>query len=257
MRRIRLIIAYDGTAYVGWQTQPTGVSVQETVERALREVTKQPIALHGSGRTDSGVHALAQVAHFDTDARMAADKFAIAVNMHLPPDIRVLWSEECDPGFHARFSAKKKQYLYRIHIGAHADVFSRNTALQLHHVPDFDAMQSAAADVVGTHDFRAFMSSGTSMENTVRTVEQSEWRKEGAFWIYTVTGNGFLYNMVRILVGTMLDIGEHRLPADAIRTALSSAKRTDAGPTAPAHGLTLARVIYPDFDTEEVLRHDR
>ena len=109
MRRIRLIIAYDGTAYVGWQTQPTGVSVQETVERALRKVTKQPIALHGSGRTDSGVHALEQVAHFDTDARMAADKFAIAVNMQLPPDIRVLWSEECDPGFHARFSAKKKQ----------------------------------------------------------------------------------------------------------------------------------------------------
>ena len=257
MRRIRIIVAYDGTAYVGWQTQPNGVSVQETVERALLAVTKAPVTLHGSGRTDSGVHAAAQVAHFDTEVRMAADKFAIALNMHLPPDIRVLWSEECDPSFHARFSAKQKQYRYRIRVGMHADVFSRTTALQLHHMPDFAAMQRAAADVCGTHDFRAFMSSGTRMENTVRTVTQSEWTQDGPFWIYTVTGNGFLYNMVRILVGTMLEIGSHLRPEDSIKTALASTQRTDAGPTAPAHGLMLKRVIYPDFDTEEVLSRDR
>ena len=257
MRRIRLIVAYDGTSYVGWQNQPNGVSVQEWLEKALSSVTKAPVTLHGSGRTDSGVHAAAQVAHFDTEAKMAADKFAIAANTFLPPDIRVLWSEECDPSFHARFSAKKKQYRYTVRLGTHADVFSRNTALQLHYDLDFDAMQRAAADVIGTHDFRAFMSAGTHMENTVRTVEQSEWQKDGAFWTYTVTGNGFLYNMVRILVGTMLEIGMRRRDEGAIRTALETHRRADAGATAPAHGLMLARVIYPDFDTEEVLRRDR
>ena len=252
-----MILAYDGTNYVGWQTQPNGITVQETVEHALLEVTKQQIALHGSGRTDSGVHAKAQVAHFDTDVRMAADKFAIALNMHLPPDIRVLYTEECDPEFHARFCAKKKQYCYRLHVAPHANVCSRRYALQLHHIPDFEAMQAAAKDVIGTHDFRAFMSSGTTMENTVRTVESSEWLRDGANWTYTVTGTGFLYNMVRILVGTMLAIGAHQLPVDAIRKALETLDRSDAGPTAPAHGLTLARVLYPDFDTEEVLSRER
>ena len=256
MRRIRLILAYDGTNYVGWQTQPNGVSVQETVEKALSEVTKAPVMLHGSGRTDSGVHAAAQVAHFDTEARMAADKFAIAANMHLPSDIRVLWSEECSPDFHARFSAKKKQYRYTVRVGTHADVFSRLTALQLHHVPDLAAMQRAAMDAVGTHDFRAFMSTGTRMENTVRTIEQSEWTQNGPFLVYMVTGNGFLYNMVRILVGTMLEIGFGLRAEDSIRVALETQNRSDAGPTAPAHGLLLARVCYPDFDTEEVLRRD-
>ncbi len=249
-----MIIAYDGTNYVGWQTQPNGVSVQQTIELALREVTKQDITLHGSGRTDSGVHAAAQVAHFDTSVRMAADKFAIALNMHLPPDIRVLYSEECTDAFHSRFSAKKKQYCYRIHIGTHSDVFSRNTALQLHHMPDLSLLNRAASQVLGTHDYRAFMSSGTRMENTVRTIEKSIWTWDGTYLGYSVTGNGFLYNMVRILVGTMLEIGFGKLPEDTIETALLSQDRSDAGPTAPAHGLTLNRVIYDDFDTEEVLR---
>ncbi len=252
-----MIIAYDGTGYVGWQTQPNGISVQETVEKALFEVTKERISLHGSGRTDSGVHAHAQVAHFDTGVRMSADKFAIALNMHLPSDIRVLYSEECDPVFHARFSAKKKQYCYRIRLGAHADVFSRTTALQLHDSLDLVRMQQAAKAVLGEHDFRAFMSSGTHMENTIRTVMQSEWSTDGAFLIYTVTGNGFLYNMVRILVGTMLEIGRGRLQPDTIQKALESHDRSDAGPTAPAHGLHLMRVIYDEFDTGEVLSRER
>ncbi|MDO4852341.1 MAG: tRNA pseudouridine(38-40) synthase TruA [Clostridia bacterium] len=252
-----MIIAYDGTNYVGWQTQPNGVSVQETIERALREVAKENIDLQGSGRTDSGVHAAAQVAHFDTNVRMAADKFAIALNMHLPPDIRVLYSEECDTAFHSRFSAKKKQYRYRIHIGPHADVFSRNTALQLYRMPDLSLLNHAAAQVLGTHDFRAFMSSGTHMENTIRTIEESVWTWDGTFLIYSVTGNGFLYNMVRILVGTMLEIGFAKLPEDTIQTALLSQDRSAAGPTAPAHGLLLNRVIYEDFDTAEVRNRER
>lgn len=257
MRRIRLIISYDGTNYVGWQVQPNGVSVQALLEKALYELTGERIRVEGSGRTDSGVHAKAQVAHFDTGARMAADKFAIAMNMHLPPDIRVLYSEECDPSFHARFSAKTKVYTYTVQLGPHADVFLRTTSLHLHYMPDVEAMQHAATDVIGTHDFNAFKCADSSMENTVRTISRSEWTRNGNLLVYTVEGNGFLYNMVRILVGTMLEIGSGKRSPDALRKAIESGNRKDAGATAPAHGLCLYRVVYPDFDTLEVLDRDR
>ena len=251
-----MIISYDGTNYVGWQVQPNGVSVQELLEKALMELTGETIRVEGSGRTDSGVHARAQVAHFDTEARMSADKFAIALNTHLPRDIRVLYSEACDPSFHARFSAKQKQYAYTVQLGTHADVFARTTSLHLHYMPDIPAMQAAAKAVIGTHDFSAFMCSGSTMENTVRTVTRSEWTQNGNLLTYTVTGNGFLYNMVRILVGTMLEIGGGKRPVGDMERAIASGRRGDAGATAPAHGLCLMRVIYPDFDTEEVLARE-
>ena len=253
MRRIRLIISYDGTNYVGWQVQPNGVSVQALLEKALFELTGEQIRIGGSGRTDSGVHAKAQVAHFDAEARMAADKFAIALNTHLPPDIRVPYSEECDPTFHARFSAKRKTYTYTVQLGTHADVFHRTTSLHVHYMPDIDAMQKAANSVIGTHDFNAFKCADSSMENTVRTIYRSDWNRNGNLLTYTVEGNGFLYNMVRILVGTMLEIGSGKRSYSDMEKAIESGKRTDAGATAPAHGLCLCRVIYPDFDTEEVL----
>ncbi len=256
MRRIRLVIAYDGGGYVGWQTQPNGVSVQETLEGALFHVTGERIRLHASGRTDSGVHARAQVAHFDTNARMDAGKFAVALNTHLPPDIRVMHSDACDPAFHARFSAKEKQYRYTVQFGAHADVFARHTALHIHTAPDLALMRQAARACLGEHDFHAFMCANTSITDTVRALTQSEWRRDGALLYYDVTGNGFLYNMVRILAGTMLDIGSHRLPPEAMERALLSGNRTDAGATAPAHGLMLYRVRYADFDTEEALHLD-
>lgn len=253
MRRIRTIIAYDGTNYVGWQTQPNGVAVQEKIEQAIYEVTGERTSLQGSGRTDSGVHARAQVAHFDTEARMAADKFAIALNTHLSEDIRVLYSEEADPAFHARFSAKEKQYRYFVQTGAHADVFARKYAIHAYMPLNLDVMNDAAALVVGSHDFSAFMSTGREVESAVRTVSLSRWEKQGRFLVYTVQGNGFLYNMVRILVGTMLGMGSGRIAADSMQKALVSLSRQDAGPTAPPHGLVLWRVKYPDFDTEEVL----
>lgn len=253
MRRIRIIIEYDGTNYVGWQVQPNGVSVQQKLNEALLSVTGETIQVHGSGRTDSGVHARAQVGHFDTDARMRADKFAVAMNVNLPGDIRVLYAEECAPDFHARFAAKEKSYRYTLQLGEHAHVFTRNTALHVHSRLDTDAMRRAAEDLLGEHDFRAFMSAGSTVENTVRTVLSSGWTQDGAYLHYDVTGNGFLYNMVRIIAGTMLEIGMHRLDEAAIRTALTTLNRSDAGATAPAHGLTLMRVKYPDFDTEEIL----
>lgn len=253
MRRIRTIIAYDGTDYVGWQTQPNGVAVQEVIERAILEVTGERVSLQGSGRTDSGVHARAQAAHFDTSARMAADKFAIALNTHLPADIRVLYSEEAEPDFHARFSAKEKQYRYFVQTGPHADVFARKYSLHAYMPLDFDSMNEAAALAVGTHDFSAFMSTGREVESAVRTISLSHWERQGRFLVYSVQGNGFLYNMVRILVGTMLGMGSGRLPRDSMEKALVTLSRRDAGPTAPPHGLMLWRVKYPDFDTEEVL----
>ena len=255
-RRIRLIVSYDGTEYVGWQVQPNGVSIQSLLEKALLEITREQIRVEGSGRTDSGVHAKAQVAHFDTEAKMAADKFAIAMNMHLPADIRVLYSEECDPSFHARFSAKRKTYRYTVQLGQHSNVFLRNTSLHLHYMPDIEAMETAASYVIGTHDFSAFKCASSAMENTIRTVTVSEWKRDGNLLIYTVEGNGFLYNMVRILVGTMLEIGSGKLQPSDLQKAIESGKRSDAGATAPAHGLCLCRVVYPDFDTEEVLRRE-
>ena len=253
-RRIRIVLEYDGTNYVGWQVQPNGISVQQRLNEALLSVTGETLQCHGSGRTDSGVHARAQVAHFDTAARMNAQKFAVAMNTHLPRDIRVLYSEACGPDFHARFSAKEKTYRYALQTGEHARVFTRNTALHVHAPLDLAAMFAAATDCVGEHDFQAFMSAGSAMERTVRTVLSSAWTQDGPYLYYDVTGTGFLYNQVRILAGTMLSIGLGRLPRNAVATAVASARRADAGPTAPAHGLTLMRVRYPDFDTDEVLK---
>jgi tRNA pseudouridine38-40 synthase len=252
-RRIRLVIQYDGTDYVGWQLQENGVSVQQRLNEAVLAITGETIRLHGSGRTDSGVHARAQVAHFDTDARMPADKFAVALNTHLPRDIRVLYSEEAPEDFHARFSAKQKTYRYTVQTGLHADVFTRNTALHVHTPLDFERMCRAAIDALGEHDFAAFMSAGSALERTIRTVSCSEWAQEGNYLYYDVAANGFLYNMVRILAGTMLEIGSGKLPQDAIARALESRDRADAGATAPPQGLTLMRVRYDDFDTDEVL----
>ena len=212
MRRIRTIIAYDGTDYVGWQTQPNGLAVQEVIEGAIREVTGEQTSLQGSGRTDSGVHA--------------------------------------------RLSAKEKQYRYFVQIGPHANVFARKYALHAYMPLDLDLMNEAARSVVGTHDFSAFMSTGREVETAVRTVSLSRWERQGKFLVYTVQGNGFLYNMVRILVGTMVGMGSGRIPADSMEKALSTLSRKDAGPTAPPHGLILWRVKYPDFDTEEVLSRD-
>lgn len=238
---------------MGWQIQPNGHSIQEALEAALKRITNEDVRIHGSGRTDSGVHARAQVAHFDVEAKMPADKFAIAMNMLLPSDIRVLHSEETDIDFHSRFNAKRKHYQYNIQTGKHADVFLKDTCLHVHRPLDFDSLQRAASLCTGEHDFRGFMSANTSVDNTVRTIFRSQWSRKGNLLSYDVEGNGFLYNMVRILVGTMLDIGSGRLPIEAMQAALETPDRAFAGATAPAHGLTLMRVCYPDFDTEVIL----
>lgn len=254
MRRIRLIVEYEGTNYVGWQLQENGVSVQQRLNEALCVLTGEEIRVHGSGRTDSGVHARAQVAHFDTEARMPADKFAIAMNTQLARDIRVLYSGEAHKDFHARFSVMEKSYRYTIQTGPHARVMTRATALHVHAPLNIIEMRAAATTLLGQHDFAAFMAAGGAVESPERTILCSDWSQQCAYLHYDVTGTGFLYNMVRILVGTMLEIGMGKCPVDAIERALGSGQRQDAGPTAPAEGLCLMRVRYPDFDTEEILQ---
>lgn len=253
MTRIRMVVEYEGTNYVGWQLQENGVSVQQKLNEALYAVTGEAIRVHGSGRTDSGVHARAQVAHFDTAARMPADKFAFALNSHLPRDIRVLYSGTAEPDFHARFSVTQKSYRYTVQTGPHARVSTRTTALHVHTPLDLAALREAAQEALGEHDFAAFMAAGGAVETTVRRILASDWSKDGPYLHYDVTGTGFLYNMVRILVGTMLEIGAGKRAPGAIARAIAGGRREDGGPTAPAQGLCLMRVRYPDFDTEAVL----
>lgn len=253
MPRIRLIIQYDGTGYVGWQTQPNGLAVQEAIERELQKLTGVRPALHASGRTDSGVHALAQVAHFDTESRIPPEKFCYALNCGLPRDIRVVYSDEA-ACFHARYDVAKKHYRYSVLTAPHAGAFSRNTALHVHYPLDEAKLHAAAETLLGEHDFAAFKSTGTELESTVRTIYGSAWRREGSMLFYDVSGSGFMYNMVRIIVGTMLEIASGRREEDRMAAALSGGRREDAGATAPAHGLMLSRVEYPDFDTDEYVR---
>ncbi|HWS28896.1 MAG TPA: tRNA pseudouridine(38-40) synthase TruA [Clostridia bacterium] len=248
--RVRLVIQYAGANYVGWQVQPNGVSVQALIEAELYKLTGAHVTLHASGRTDSGVNARAQVAHFDTPALIPAEKYAYALNTGLPRDIRVMYSGEAE-GFHARFDVVKKHYRYCVENRPHASAFYRDTALHVHAPLDIALLNEAAKGALGTHDFSAFKAAGTKTENAVRTIYKSEWTEQGRQLCYDVAGSGFLYNMVRILVGTMLRVGMGRSDKDSVKKALLSGKRSDAGPTAPAHGLTLYRVQYEGFDTED------
>ena len=254
MRRIRLIVEYDGTNYVGWQIQPNGISVQEVLEHEISSLTHENIRIHGSGRTDSGVHACAQVVHFDTETRIPADKIPFALNVSLPSDIRVKYGDEPKHDFHARFDVLRKSYRYTIYCAPHASAFFSKTALHVHQSLDMQKMNSAAKALLGEHDFAAFKSVGTELQSTVRTIYTSNWTQDGCFMYYDICGSGFMYNMVRILVGTMIAVGKGYLPENAIENALKVCRRDAAGDTAPAHGLMMTRVEYPDFDTYTALQ---
>lgn len=257
MHRIVLIIEYDGSEYVGWQVQPNGIAVQEVIEQKIKHLTNEAIVLHASGRTDSGVHARAQVAHFDTESRIPAEKFPYALNSLLPSDIRIKASfilpAEGEHEFHSRFSVKQKHYRYTILNDPHNSAFTRNTALHIHAKINIEKLNAAAEYFVGTHDFLSFKSSGSKAKTTVRTIYLSKWTKDGNYLYYDVAGNGFLYNMVRIMVGTMLRVGMGFDSPEFVLNALQNPGRANAGATAPAHGLMLYRVVYDEFDTETLL----
>jgi tRNA pseudouridine38-40 synthase len=248
MRKILLTIEYFGKNYAGWQCQKDIVSVQSVLEEKLSKALLQPIKVYGSGRTDSGVHALGQRAHFFYEGSLPAHNIASAVNCHLPDDIRVTLSEEIfDADFHAQYSAKSKTYMYRFYISRTLSPMRNFLSAQIPYDVDrfsFDKMKSAVSDLIGTHDFKGFSSTGSNIKNTVRTIEKATLSKENDEITLIIQGNGFLYNMVRIIAGTLVGIGLGRLNEDAISKTLTTKLRKNAGKTFPAHGLTLVSVEY-------------
>ena len=244
MRRLLITLSYDGTAYAGWQRQQNALAVQQVVEQALEDILGHRVTVTGASRTDAGVHALGQRMHLDTASRIPADKLPFALNTKLPRDIRALAGAEVSGTFHARFDAKGKTYRYRIHNAPHASALWRD---QCAHVPqrlDVDAMRRSLAPLIGTHDFAAFQAAGGTAKTTARTIESATLERLGQELTLTVRGNAFLYNMVRIIAGTMLDVGMGRLPENAFATALGTLDRLSLGVTAPACGLELTEIRY-------------
>lgn len=245
MRKIKLIIEYDGTNYHGWQIQKNANSVQETIEKAISKLLGEKVGIVGCSRTDVGVHAYGQVAHFTTDSRIPAEKFSYAINNLLPDDIVIKKSEEVSEDFHSRYSAKGKKYRYLIYNAAHASAIMRNRTYHVRPELDFEKMQRAAKHFLGQHDFAAFQATGGQVRSTVREIYSLElFRKEDNLISIEVSGNGFLYNMVRIIAGTLIYVGIGKIEADEIPAIINSLDRTRAGKTAPAEGLYLMEIYY-------------
>ena len=256
MKRILLTVEYDGTAYAGWQRQINGLSVQQVLEEALGEACGHPVTVTGSSRTDAGVHALDQKVHFDTGCSIPPEKYPFVLNTKLPADIRVTEGLEVPQDFHARFLTSGKTYTYRIWNARHGSALRRNTCW---HVPvplEEDAVRAALPTLCGKHDFAAFQAAGGTAKTTIRTIRSTGLSIDGNEWILTVSGDAFLYNMVRIIAGTVAEIGLRRLEPDAFARAFETKDRLTLGMTAPAHGLELTKVFYPDeaFTNPVVLR---
>ena len=243
--RVLIGIQYKGTAYCGWQRQKNGLSVQEVLMRAWRALVGEDVTFHGSGRTDAGVHALCQCAHFDTATAIPVDKIPYAFNTKLPPDVRVQWAKEVPADFHARFDVVRKTYVYKMYWGEHADAFLYDTHCHLAHRPDIAKMREAALVMLGEHDFKAMQATGGHVKSTVRTLSRIDIAEEGNRITVEVEGNGFLYNMVRILVGTLVYAGWGWLTPETIADAIERKDRTGLGKTLEACGLYLAKVEYP------------
>ena len=259
MKRIKLTIEYKGTAYSGWQRQANGVGVQQVVEEALSYVLNEQIKITASGRTDEGAHAFGQVAHFDTETKVDVPKIALAANTHLPPDVRILKSEEAGADFNARYDAKSKTYLYKCYIGAVASAVRFDTHYQIAPPISLDAMRAAAKHFIGEHDFKAFAATGRNKRTqedgatvclkypltTVREIYELrlEERDGDELWFY-VTGNGFLYNMVRIIVRTLIEAGKGRIKPESIPEIILSKDRARVKELAPAKGLYLLNVMF-------------
>lgn len=251
MPNFKLTVSYDGSAYAGWQIQANGNTVQAELERAIAQVTQQSPRVTGSGRTDAGVHALAQVASFEVDTSLPASQLHRALNGNLPLDIRVLEVEQVSPEFHALRSAIGKRYRYVLQDGPWLDVFHRQQAWFVRGTLDLESMERAACTLRGRHDFRSFEASGSPRASSVRTIRDIALQRPAhapqLIW-FEIEADGFLYNMVRNIVGTLVEVGRGRLPAADVPHILAQQDRTSAGPTAPAHGLFLLAVRYDEAD---------
>jgi len=246
--KFKLTLAYDGTAYQGWQVQKIGTGVQEKVEAALAKLFPSRPRLHSSSRTDTGVHALGMVAHFEVprpECRMAPRKLALALNAWLPEDIRVLAAARASQAFHARFDAAAKQYRYFVWNHAAMNPLIRHTAWHVPRPLDLPAMRAAAPLFVGRHDFQSFAAnSGYAKESTVRTLTRCDLSRRGPLLTFIIQGDGFLYKMCRGIAGTLVQVGLGKFPPDQVRQMLRQRDRRVAGMTAPAHGLVLWKVSY-------------
>ena len=247
MRNIKLLIEYDGTNYQGWQVQPKGQTIQGILEEKLGLLTGEPVQLFGSGRTDSGVHALGQVAHFKTHSRMDIRTIQRAMNSLLPPDIVIQKVEEVDEGFHARKHSKSKVYEYRILNRNLRSVFDRGYVWHIPQKLNLTEMKKATQSIIGEHDFAAFRTVGSPARTTVRKVIRAEWKRgRDGIICFEIEANGFLKQMVRSIIGTLVEIGKGKMKAEDLRRIMNSKDRKKAGPTAPAQGLFLKEVKYTE-----------
>ena len=244
MKRIKLTVAYDGTAYHGWQLQPNGVTIEEVLNKALTGLLKEPIAVIGASRTDSGVHARGNVAVFDTESRIPADKICFALNQRLPEDIRIQASEEVPLSFHPRKANCTKTYEYKILNRKISMPLERLYSHFCYFDLDVEKMKKAAAFLVGEHDFKSFCTVRTQTEETVRTIYSLDVSKDGDMITIRISGSGFLYNMVRIITGTLVKVGIGVYPPEHMEEILEARDRSAAGPTIPAVGLTLVSLDY-------------
>jgi len=245
VRNIKLLIEYDGTNYQGWQVQPKGPTIQGILEEKIGLLTGQSVQLFGSGRTDSGVHALGQVAHFKTQSQMDTHTIQRALNSLLPHDIVIQKAEEVDEGFHARKYSKSKIYEYRILNRNLRSAFHRGYVWHIPQKLNLTEMKKATQSLIGEHDFSAFRTVGSPTRTTVRRVIRAEWKRGRDGLIrFEIEANGFLKQMVRSIIGTLVEIGKGRMEAAEIREILNSRDRKEAGPTAPAQGLFLKEVKY-------------
>jgi tRNA pseudouridine38-40 synthase len=247
LRNFKLVVRYDGSNYHGWQLQPDVVTVQGVLEAAIEEVTGRKVRIHASGRTDTGVHAFGQVIHFPAETALPTSELPTRLNSVLPADVRVLSAEEKPLSFHCRYDAVSKLYRYSI---LNCRIVGRYTARSVHVFPwqlDLEAMRRAANHLIGMHDFSSFgVNPGREVENPTRTIKRLDLTKQGHYIFIEVEADGFLYKMVRSIVGTLLHVGVGKRSPDEIPSILESRDRSSAGPTAPPHGLCLVEVKYPD-----------
>ena len=244
MVRVKLVVAYDGTNYCGWQVQDNGITIEEVLNRELSDLLKEDITVIGASRTDSGVHALGNVAVFDTETRIPPEKISFALNQRLPEDIRIQESCQVADDFHPRFCDTIKTYEYKIWNARFPNPVVRLYSKFVYYKIDMEKMQEAANYLVGEHDFKSFCSTRTQVENTVRTVTEISFRREGDMIIMKICGTGFLYNMVRIIMGTLLKCGMGMYEPEYVKEILEACDRQKAGPKAEACGLTLVGIEY-------------
>lgn len=239
MKRIKMTVAYDGTNYCGWQIQPNGITIEQVLNQALTELLGEKIVVSGASRTDSGVHSKGNICVFDTNTRMPGEKISYALNQRLPEDIVVVGSEEVAEDWHPRYVNSRKIYEYRILNRRFPDPTRRLDTYFFHYELDVEKMQKAASFLEGQHDFKSFCSVGSQVKTTTRTIYSCSVTKDEDIVTIRVTGNGFLYNMVRIIAGTLIQVGNGKIAPDKITDILEACDRNMAGPTAPANGLTM------------------